>query len=135
MGGETDLDRSLSRLPGHQGPGRRLTLLVSDLLAVSDGRREIARQPGESAVFHWLTPEERRPSPSGRSRLVSAEGGEIVAFVSPGLCEAYEREMDGHIAELRSWFTRHGVRYLFAPAERPVEELVFDVLLGEGLLR
>ncbi|MHC4471062.1 MAG: DUF58 domain-containing protein [Planctomycetota bacterium] len=132
--GETDLDRSLRLLPPRRGPGRRLTLLVSDLLAEADGRRAMARLGADAAVFHWLSREDRAPDARGRVRLVSAEGGELVAFVGEEACARYAREMEAHQEGLRSFFGRAGVRYLVTPAERPVTDLVLRVLTEEGVL-
>ncbi len=134
-GGATDLDASLGLLPPRRGAGRRLLLLVSDLLTERDGRRRLARRGEDAVVFHWLAEEERRPPAYGRCRLVSAEGGEREAWVGPEQAAAYVRAWERWIDDLRMYFGRAGVRYLLTPAERPVTELILEVLVGEGILR
>jgi uncharacterized protein (DUF58 family) len=134
FGGDTDLDSSLRALPPRRGPGRRLTLVVSDLLAERDGRKELARQRGDSVVFHWLAREEIAPTAEGRLTIVSAESGSLDAWVGPAERTRYALAMEEHLAELRDWLGRRGVRYLLAEAERPAEELLLDVLVREGVL-
>jgi uncharacterized protein (DUF58 family) len=133
--GDTDLDASLARLPPHRGAGRRAVLLVSDLLAEKDGRRHLGKLRGDTIVFHWLSGEERRPEPKGRVRLTGAEGGEIEAYVGAAEAERYREEAERWCGELRSYLARRGVRYLLAPAEEPVEDLVLSVLVEGGVLR
>jgi len=132
--GGTDLDASLRAAPPRRGPGRRLTLLVSDLLAERDGRKAMGALGGDGVVFHWLSAEERRPTARGRVRLVSAEEGEIETWLSDGIAERYRRALADHLEELRAALGRYGVRYVLTPAERPVTDLVYDVLVREGVL-
>ena len=133
--GGTDLDSSLRRLPPRSGPGRRLMVLVSDLLAERDGREEVARLRGDRTVICWLGLEERRPGALGRVRLASAEGGELLAYVGADEAERYERELARLLEELSAWYSRRGVRYLLAPAETSIEDLILDLLVREGVLR
>lgn len=133
-GGSTDLAASLRRLPPRRGPGRRVLLVISDLLTESDGRREIATASGDAVVFHWLSPADRRPEASGRLRLVSAEGGGRVIWVGAEEVRAYEAAMNAHREEVAGWLRRRGVRYLYAPAEKPAEDYVLEVLVKEGLV-
>jgi len=133
--GGTDLDASLARLAPDRGPGRRVLILVSDLLTDRDGRRALAAHRGDVFLFHWLLEVERTPPPSGRVRLVSAEGGEEDAWIGEGEAARYAAEFERWAGELRSHFARHGVRYLLTPAERPVEDIVLKTLVAEGVLR
>jgi uncharacterized protein (DUF58 family) len=132
--GGTDLDRSLAAVPPERGGGRRLFLLVSDLLAESDGRSRIAALRGDRVVFHWLHAEERVPPAFGLATLVSAEGGTLEAWIGDAEARRYAAECERWMEGLRAAFGRHGVRYLVTPAERPVEDLVLDVLVKEGVV-
>jgi uncharacterized protein (DUF58 family) len=134
-GGRTDLDASLSRLPPRHGAGRRLTIVISDLFSARDGRETMARLGEDLVVFHWLSAAERSPGALGKVTLRSAEGGELAAYVGPREAAAYEREMEKHVEGLARRLRRSGGRYLVAPAEMPVTDLVLDVLTREGILR
>jgi len=133
--GATDLDSSLGRLPPRRGAGRRLSVVISDLLTARDGRQLMARWGEDVVIFHWLAADERSPGALGKVTLRSVEGGEIVVFVGPREASRYEREMEKHLNGLSRHFARTGGRYLLAPAEMPVEDLVLDVLTREGILR
>lgn len=134
-GGATDLDSSLSRLPPRRGAGRRLCIVISDLLTDHDGRRVMAGWGEDLVLFHWLDASERSPAPLGKVTLRSAEGGELVAFFGAREAALYEQEMAMFQKGLARHFARTGGRYLLAPAEMPVTDLVLDVLTKEGILR
>ncbi|MEN8148820.1 MAG: DUF58 domain-containing protein [Planctomycetota bacterium] len=136
--GGTDLDASLARLAPDRGPGRRVLLVISDLLAARDGRRALAVHRGDVFVFHWLDEAERSPPASGRVRLVSvengAENGAEEAYVGPAEAARYAAEFERWAEDLRRHLARGGVRYLLTPAERPVEDIVLTTLTAEGVL-
>ncbi len=134
-GGGTDLDASLRVLPPRRGPGRRLLVLVSDLLTESDGRRALAQAGSDAVVLQWLSEEERHPTAAGRVRLVDAEGGEIEAFVGPDEAARYRDALEEHLTALHTHLVHYGVRHLLAPAEASVEDLVLDLMVREGVLR
>jgi uncharacterized protein (DUF58 family) len=133
--GGTDLDASLARLAPDRGPGRRVLVVVSDLLTERDGRRALAAHRGDVLLFHWLDEAERTPPAHGRVRLVSAEGGDAEAFVGPAETARYAAEFERWAGGVRSRCARHGIRYLLTPAERPVEDIVLRTLVSEGVLR
>ncbi len=135
VGGPTDLDASLLRLPPRRGVGRRLIIVISDLLSEQDGRGAMARFGEDLVLFHWLDAAERSPGEIGKVLLRSAEGGELTAFVGPREAARYERELAKHTEGLARHFAQTGGRYLLAPAEMPVTDLVLDVLTKEGILR
>ncbi len=132
--GGTDLERSLAGLPGLPGGGRRLLILVSDLLAEADGRRALAGRREEVAVLHLAAPADRAPPAYGRVTLRAAEDGELAAFVGPEEAARYRREFERRVAELGAFFARRGARYVLVPAEDPVEETVLALLVREGLV-
>lgn len=134
-GGATDLDASLQRLPPRRGAGRRLIIVISDLLAERDGRQTMARWGDDLVLFHWLDAAERAPGAIGKVTLRSAEGGELEVYVGPREAALYEREMTKHTEGLTRHFAQSGGRYLLTPAEMPVTDLVLDVLTKEGILR
>ncbi len=133
--GGTDLSASLTGLPPRRGPGRRLTILISDLLAEKDGREQVERLGPDAIVLHYLSPEERAPGPLGRVTLTSAEGGALEAYVGAAEAERYEREMETWRESLAKALSRRGCRYLLAPAELPAEDFLLHVLTAEGILR
>jgi len=134
-GGATDLDASLLRLAPRRGAGRRLVIVISDLLAEQDGRRVMARWGEDLVLFHWLDAFERAPGALGKATLKSAEVGELEVFVGPREAALYERELMKHTEGLARHFAQTGGRYLLTPAEMPVTDLVLDVLTKEGILR
>jgi len=133
--GTTDLDSSLGRLPPRRGAGRRLSIVISDLLADRDGRRRMARWGEDVVVFHWLSADEISPGALGKVTLRSVEGGELAVFVGPHEAARYEQEMAKHLEGLSRHFAHTGGRYLLAPAEMPAEDLVLEVLTREGILQ
>ena len=133
--GGTDLDASLARLAPDRGPGRRVLIVVSDLLTDRDGRRALTVHRGDVFVFHWLDENERRPPAHGRVRLVSEEDGAEEAYVGPEEAARYAAEFEQWAEDLRRHLAKGGVRYLLTPAERPVEDTVLSTLTAEGVLR
>ncbi len=113
-------------------PGHGLVVVVTDLMDPSDwgeSFRNLARLGHELCVVRVACDEDVRPSFRGELELHDVETGrEVTVRVSPSLLETYRKEVSAHIADCRDACLKAGGRFIEAPVERPVYDLLRTVL-------
>ena len=113
-------------------PRHGLIVVISDLMEPADwgeGFRALARLGHELWVVRVSCAEDERPAFRGELELRDAEKETTVRVrVSKSLLEAYRAEVVGHMERCRDACTRAGGRFVEAPVERPLDELLRAVL-------
>ncbi|QCT03971.1 hypothetical protein E6C60_3260 [Paenibacillus algicola] len=141
LGGDGSLAAALSvpgalpRLPG-------MTWIFSDCW-LEGGEEELSRSlsllagAGQEVVLvQVLSREELEPRFAGDLRLVDVEtgGGKEVAVTSR-LLEAYREELDRYQGMLARVCAERGMSYVLIPEDMPLQEAVFGILAGAGLVK
>ncbi|WP_106766686.1 DUF58 domain-containing protein [Paenibacillus faecalis] len=125
---------ALPRLPG-------MTWIFSDFW-LEGGEEELSRSlsllsgAGQEAVLvQVLSREELEPRLSGDLRLVDSESrtGKEVA-VTGRVLDAYREELNNYRQMLARVCAERGMTYVLIPADMPLQEAVFGVLAGAGLI-
>ncbi len=135
--GETDLNRSLRQyLMTARRPG--LAILISDLFSPSgyqEGVTYLQSRGFEVAILHLLGPEELDPPLAGDLRLVDLESGHTQEVSIDGsMRELYRRRVRDWQAEIRSYSTQRGIRYLNLTTEIPWDKALQTELWKAGLV-
>jgi len=83
-----------------------------------------------------LSPEERNPTQLGHLELVDGETGERQEVtVSEAMLKQYRQTLETFCGGLRDWCTSHGMTYLAATTDVPVDTMLLGYLRQRGLLR
>lgn len=126
---------ALPRLPG-------MTWIFSDFW-LEGGEEELSRSLSllsgasqETVLVHVLSREELEPRLSGDLRLVDSESltGKEVA-VTGRVLDAYREELENYRQMLARVCAERGVTYVLIPADMPLQEAVFGILAGAGLVK
>ncbi|WP_054956472.1 DUF58 domain-containing protein [Paenibacillus dakarensis] len=126
---------ALPRLPG-------MTWIFSDFW-LEGGEEELSRSLSllagagqETVLVHILSRDELEPRLSGDLRLVDSEylTGKEVA-VTGRVLEAYREELENYRQMLARVCAERGMTYLLIPADMPLQEAVFGILAGAGLVK
>lgn len=140
-GGDGSLAEALSvpgalpRLPG-------MTWIFSDFW-LEGGEEELSRSLSllagagqETVLVHVLSREELEPRLSGDLRLVDSERmtGKEVA-VTGRVLDAYREELENYRQMLARVCAERGMTYVLIPADMPLQEAVFGILAGAGLVK
>ncbi|MFC7681245.1 DUF58 domain-containing protein [Paenibacillus sp. GCM10028914] len=140
-GGDGSLSAALSvpgalpRLPG-------MTWIFSDFW-LEGGEEELSRSLSllagagqETVLVHVLSREELEPRLSGDLRLVDSERmtGKEVA-VTGRVLDAYREELENYRQMLARVCAERGMTYVLIPADMPLQEAVFGILAGAGLVK
>lgn len=140
-GGDGSLSAALSvpgalpRLPG-------MTWIFSDFW-LEGGEEELSRSLSllagagqETVLVHVLSREELEPRLSGDLRLVDSERmtGKEVA-VTGRVLDAYREELENYRQMLARICAERGMTYVLIPADMPLQEAVFGILAGAGLVK
>lgn len=126
---------ALPRLPG-------MTWIFSDFW-LEGGEEELSRSLSllagagqETVLVHVLSREELEPRLSGDLRLVDSERmtGKEVAITGRVL-DAYREELENYRQMLARVCAERGMTYVLIPADMPLQEAVFGILAGAGLVK
>lgn len=126
---------ALPRLPG-------MTWIFSDFW-LEGGEEELSRSLSllagagqETVLVHVLSREELEPRLSGELRLVDSESmtGKEVA-VTGRVLDAYREELENYRQMLARVCAERGMTYVLIPADMPLQEAVFGILAGAGLVK
>jgi uncharacterized protein (DUF58 family) len=136
--GELSLSAALADcLPG--GTGRRLVVLVSDLLTpdgIDDGLDALLAKRADVAVVHVFSSEEADPRLTGEIELIDAESGEKEELgASMATLDAYRARYAEWLAEQERACTSRGLRYVRVPSDRPVTSVMLDDLRRAEVVR
>jgi len=119
--------------------GRGILVLLTDLLDKSgyeQALKTLVAQHMDVYVIHILSPEELHPDIKGDLRLVDAEDADVAEVtVSRPLLDRYQKTLAAFVEGARDYCTRHGMVYMLASTEIPVEDVVTKYLRGRGLVR
>jgi uncharacterized protein (DUF58 family) len=111
---------------------RGLVVVVSDLMEASDwgeSFRTLARLGHELWVVRVTCDEDSRPDFRGELELRDVERDTTVRVrIGPGVLDAYAREVRAHVDRCAEACRKVGGRFVEAPVERPLEELLRVVL-------
>lgn len=125
--GQTDIEAAL-----HQASeiikGRSLVILISDLLQdparILRGIRHLQHDRHDVTVLHVLDGGEMRLTFTGHAELRELETRQKLVVEADELREAYAREVDRYLAELRQGCADSQAEYHLVDTRRPVEEAV-----------
>ncbi|MNP01821.1 hypothetical protein D3C76_936490 [compost metagenome] len=140
VGAEGSLSSCLNE-PGAIPRLRGMTWIFSDFW-LHEGEEELgnvlSRLAGagqEVVLVHILSQEEMNPTFSGDLRLVDSEigTGKDVALTGKVL-QAYTAEWDKYQHHLSSYAAERGVSYVLIPNDMPLQQAVFGILAGAGLV-
>jgi len=130
-GGRTDLNRALRSYAAiaHQ-PG--LAVILSDLFSepgIQDGLNALLYAGYDLLVIHILHSDEIHPGISGNNRLIDMESNESVTlFADKDRIDRYEQLLQDHMLRIEAFCIEHGIEYIRACTNIPVEELVFEYI-------
>ncbi|WP_235440503.1 DUF58 domain-containing protein [Paenibacillus sp. DMB20] len=141
VGGDGSLAAALSvpgalpRLPG-------MTWIISDFW-LEGGEEELSRSLSllsgagqETVLVHILSREELEPRLSGDLRLVDIETGTGKEVAVTGrVLEAYREELERYRQMLARVCAERGMTYVLIPDDMPLQEAVFGILAGAGLVK
>lgn len=152
-GGRMELAAALSNfleLAGYsaRAPGRALPagfmVVVSDFWCGEGdeplgGLERVLRQAAEAglrgALVQVLSPEELRPPPAARARLVDLEGGaELRLLLSREAVELYREELERHLARLKESAARYGFLYALLSTDRDLSRALLEDLRKAGVV-
>jgi uncharacterized protein (DUF58 family) len=144
--GATELRSTLTRYATYaRQPGP--LVIFSDLL--DNGQPDNNGLPGwlggltpllarrfEISVIHLLSPDEVDPPLAGDLRLLDSETGQAVEITADAEAQArYKAGLTAWQKELRDWFARRNISYVFVTTDVPFENLIFTYLRRQGVLR
>lgn len=137
-GGRTDVAGALREFY-EQVPKRCLVILTSDLMDETDVRRGLgllANRGFDVCLFHLLSPQEVHPRLSGKLLLRDLETRRArQMIVRPETVQTYLDTLNACREEWRSFCLRHGMLYVHAETDVPLDELLLRYLREGGLLK
>jgi len=123
---------------GLRNTGRGIALLVTDLMdkqGYEAALRFLAARRMDSYVVHILSREELKPEVLGDLRLIDCEDEQATEVtVGDSLLKAYDRTLQGYLAEVRDFCARRALGYLFIDNQMPIEKIVAETLRRQGLV-
>lgn len=130
-GGPTDLSRALGTYALHiRQPG--LAIILSDLLGdadILDGLRALLYRGFDILVIQILHPDELNPTVTGSTRLIDRESRESVGlYLDSRRITEYQQYLRQHLTSIESFCIEHGIEYIRATTELPVENLLFEYI-------
>lgn len=109
-------------------PRRGLVVVVTDLMEATDWSesfRTLACLGHELWVVRVSCQEDERPDFRGELELKDSERDTTIRVrMNKGVLDAYQREVLAHIEQCREACKKAGGRFVEAPAERPLEEVL-----------
>ncbi|MCE5268029.1 MAG: DUF58 domain-containing protein [Planctomycetaceae bacterium] len=119
--------------------GKGIVVLLSDLMdkaGYESALRYLAARDMDVYVIQILSPEEFEPDVQGDLRLVDCEDADVAEVTVTGpLLKRYKETLAAFVASARDFCARHGMSYLLARSETPVEQLLTGYLSTRGLVR
>jgi uncharacterized protein (DUF58 family) len=123
--GRTDVEAALHQA-AEMITRRSLVILISDLLQdpakILRGLRHLQHDGHDLTVLHVLDPGEVRLSFAGHAELRELETHAKLVIEADELRDAYAREVDRYLAELRQGCADLPAEYHLVDTRRPVEE-------------
>jgi uncharacterized protein (DUF58 family) len=133
--GRAELAAALARVGGR-------TRRRSWIAVVTDGMEEperwlpslaaFARRRSDLSLVHLRDPREWRLTGLASARYYSPEGGDDIAVEPEGAAQAIAEVAAEYLAEVEGGVVRWGGRYVPAPTDRPMEEVLRALVLGSA---
>jgi len=137
-GGRTDLASCLTKFV-HQNKRRGLAVIISDFYdptGFEEGINTLRYNKFEPFVLQVYDQKEANPALHGDLALVDCETGELKEVtITRSLLEAYKREHDKYMGELRDFCTKRAIPYFRTHTKMPFDELVLTIFRQGGFLR
>lgn len=136
--GQTALHEATTRFM--QGrPAAGVVIVVSDLFDAGgyEDSLKLLRYSGfEVHVVHVVSPDDVEPQVDQDLELVDAETGDVVTVaLTQSAIRDYRRAFDDFVSGAALFCRRHGIGYVLARTDTPVEELILESLRRSGLVR
>ena len=116
-----------------------IVILISDFMderGYEDALKTFFSRNHEVYCIHLLSREERRPELVGHLELVDSETGERQEVtVGEALRKQYIQTLESFCGGLRDWTVGHGMAYLAATTEEPIDVMLLNYLRRRGLFR
>ncbi len=136
-GGGSGIEGALREFHSRR-PQRSMLVLISDLMA-PDCRRSLAMLAAkgfEPCVIQLLGRDEVAPTHTGRLRLKDAEEGRTRSlWVEGAELQEYKSLLNEFVESWRQCCVKHGIAFVTACSDVPVDELVVGYLREGGLIR
>jgi uncharacterized protein (DUF58 family) len=136
-GGRTDFVHALRNYAArYASPG--VCVVLSDFFDPNweRGVRALLSQRFQVVLLQVLAPEEVEPNFVGDLRLVDAETGEArEVSITPTVLENYREAFDRFCTSLAELSAKHGMAYIQATTDTPIEDLLLKTLRTAGLLK
>lgn len=115
-----------------------IVVLVSDFLderGYEEALKHFFIRSYDVHCIQVLSPEERNPRLSGHLELEDVESGELQEVTtSDVLLKQYQRTLEAFCGGLRDWCTAHGMSYIPATTDTPLDAMLMSSLRQRGLL-
>ncbi len=119
--------------------GRGIVVLLSDLMdkaGYETALRYLVSRDMDVYVIQILSAEELDPDIQGDLRLVDCEDGDAAEVtVTAPLLKRYKQTLSAFVDTARQYCNRHGMVYLLARNEVPIDDLIGGYLRTRGLVR
>lgn len=132
-GGVADLASALTRV-GERVRRRSLAIVVTD--GMEEPARwlpslsALARRKTDLRLLHLFDPVEWRLDLQRPVQVFSPEGGAALPLDPAAARAVFEEVVDEYVAEVRAGVVRHGGQHLLVPTDRPLEQVLRQVVLG-----
>lgn len=116
-----------------------IVVLISDFLddrGYEDALKHFFLRTYDVYCIQVLSPEEKDPKQVGHLELIDSETGEKQEVTaSDALLKQYRKTVETFCGGLRDWCTSHGMTYLAATTDVPLDTMLLGYLRQRGLLR
>lgn len=121
-----------------------LTILISDFFTDNDWKDAVNffnYKKHQILLIQTLTPDEIKPSYTGRNELIDSEteyidgGKHLKMRISRQMVAAYTEAMDEYKNEIKAFARKVGAGFMSVSTDKPVEEMLFKELFDIGLNR
>ncbi len=134
-GGRADLVEALGRVGARVRRRSWITVIsdgMEDPQAWLPALGAFARRGADLRFLHLFDRQEWHLDFSAPALFFSPEGGDDLAVDPAGAREVFEEVVDEYVSEVRAGVVRWGGRYLLAPTDRPMEQVLRRAVLGHG---
>lgn len=116
-----------------------ISIIISDFL-FTDGYEKginfIQAANQEIILVHLLYSEERSPNFEGDIRLIDSETNDKIEItLTPKLLEQYQLSIKDFTENISKYAFKRGIAYLLVDSETEIEQIMFNVFKGSGLIR
>ncbi len=138
FGGETYITRAMkdAHFLGSKGG---ISIVISDLFSkdgYEDGIDYLLYRGQDVVLINVLSPEEMNPSLDGSIELIDSEdGSKLNIMANSSIIKNYKQNVENFLNTNREYCHSRGVHYIHLISDMDIERIVFDILMGQGILR